>query len=234
MLPETVSVPVACRLPKYPFPTTVSALVGDVVPIPTFPLPSTVRSEAPVDEATVNGLMPEVPWTRNVEVEVVALMPDTVPLSRKRELMRAVPFHFDRKPLDNPEVRAEKADAEARPSELVETADTAPLVPQRRPDSDATERPLVVVVPVIVSDPVVVRLDVEALPRVVWPDTASAPAMLEVAVVEVETMLPTVAVPLTTKAVDGVDEPMPTLPPLVTVRLFMLVLSCVTAKPLPN
>ena len=39
-----------------------------------------------------------------------------------------------------------------------------------------------------------------------------AMAKVEVAVVEVATRFPTVAVPLTTKAVEGVDEPMPTLP----------------------
>ena len=39
-----------------------------------------------------------------------------------------------------------------------------------------------------------------------------AMAKVEVAVVEVATRFPTVAVPLTTKAVEGVDEPMPTFP----------------------
>ena len=62
-------------------------------------------------------------------------------------------------------------------------ADTAPLVPNRRPVIDATDRPPVVVVPVTVWNPVVVRLDVEALARVVWPVTLRKP-LAETFVVE--------------------------------------------------
>ena len=52
---------------------------------------------------------------------------------------------------------------------------TAPLVPKRRPLRAATDRPPVVVVPVTVWNPVVVRLVVEALASNVWPVTVRVP-----------------------------------------------------------
>jgi hypothetical protein len=61
-----------------------------VEPTPTFPLERTVKSEAPVDDATLNGLSAvEVEdCTLKAKVEDVALIPATVPLSRSVEVPR--------------------------------------------------------------------------------------------------------------------------------------------------
>ena len=84
----------------------------------------------------------------------MALIPDTVPLSRNRELMNELPFHLALNPFVNEAVSADRETDEARPNDEVDTADIAPLVPQSRPDSEATERPEVVVVPVTFKDEV--------------------------------------------------------------------------------
>jgi hypothetical protein len=39
---------------------------GDVVPIPMLPFASTVKSDVPVDDATLNGLTPDDPCTLKV------------------------------------------------------------------------------------------------------------------------------------------------------------------------
>jgi hypothetical protein len=57
--------------------------VGVEVPIRTDPNWFTVRNEKPDDDATVSGFTPEDPCMLNVDVEVVALTPATVPLSKK-------------------------------------------------------------------------------------------------------------------------------------------------------
>ena len=66
--------------------------VGVVTPIPTFPLAKIVKSEAPVEEATLNGLSPvEVALcTLSVKLEDVALIPSTVPLSIRVEVPTVV------------------------------------------------------------------------------------------------------------------------------------------------
>jgi hypothetical protein len=62
-----------------------------VAPIPVFPFARILNILVPVDEATVNGeLLPAVPCTLNVIVDDVALIPDTVPLSRKVEVPTVV------------------------------------------------------------------------------------------------------------------------------------------------
>ena len=69
-------------------PATCSLSDGVVTPTPTFPLASTVNSEVPVEDATLNGL-------RGEEVELCtlranddddALTPNTVPLSIRVEV----------------------------------------------------------------------------------------------------------------------------------------------------
>jgi hypothetical protein len=42
-------------------PATVRRSVGVEVPIPTLPFASTVKRDAPVDDATTNGLVVDVP-----------------------------------------------------------------------------------------------------------------------------------------------------------------------------
>ena len=64
-------------------PATVRRDPGALVPIPTFPFWSMVKSAVPVDEEILNGLIPLVPCTLNVKSDEVALMPSTVPLSKK-------------------------------------------------------------------------------------------------------------------------------------------------------
>lgn len=71
-------------------PAMTSLSVGVVVPIPTFPFASIEKSEAPVEEETLNGLTPAAPWTLKDTVEDVALIPATVPLSRRVEVPRVV------------------------------------------------------------------------------------------------------------------------------------------------
>jgi hypothetical protein len=72
--------------------------------IPTLPLLMIERSEVPVEDATLNGLTPAVPCTLKVTVPDVALTPDTVPLSRKRPVVRAeAEDHRARNPLVPPE-----------------------------------------------------------------------------------------------------------------------------------
>ena len=71
-------------------PAMTSLSVGVVVPIPTFPFASIEKSEAPVEEETLNGLTPAAPWTLKDTVEDVALIPATVPLSRRVDTPRVV------------------------------------------------------------------------------------------------------------------------------------------------
>jgi hypothetical protein len=68
--------------------------------------------------------------------------------------MNELPFHLALNPFVNEAVSADRETDEARPNDEVDTADIAPLVPQSRPDSEATERPEVVVVPVTFKDEV--------------------------------------------------------------------------------
>jgi hypothetical protein len=63
---------------------------GDDEPIPTFPFWRIVKSDVPVEEATLNGLTPAAPCTLKVTVEDVALIPATVPLSRRVDVPRVV------------------------------------------------------------------------------------------------------------------------------------------------
>ena len=66
--------------------------VGVVTPIPTFPLAKIVKSDTPVEEATLNGLSPVdvALCTLSVKVEDVALIPSTVPLSIRVEVPTVV------------------------------------------------------------------------------------------------------------------------------------------------
>jgi hypothetical protein len=56
--------------------------VDDALPKVSLPVVSIAKREDPVEEATLNGLVPAVPCTLKVYVDEVALTPDTVPLSR--------------------------------------------------------------------------------------------------------------------------------------------------------
>ena len=49
-----------------------------------------VKSDVPVEDATLNGLTPERPCTLKVTVDDVALIPATVPLSRRVEVPSVV------------------------------------------------------------------------------------------------------------------------------------------------
>jgi hypothetical protein len=71
-------------------PATPRRKPGVVEPIPTFPLERIVKSDAPVEEATLNGLRAvEVEdCTLNAKVDDVALIPATVPLSRSVDVPR--------------------------------------------------------------------------------------------------------------------------------------------------
>ena len=64
-------------------PATTKRVLGVDDPIPTLPFWRMVKSEVPVDDATLNGFKPDEPCTLKVMVEEVALTPATVPLSIK-------------------------------------------------------------------------------------------------------------------------------------------------------
>jgi hypothetical protein len=62
-------------------PATTIKPKGVVVPMPTFPPAVTLKTETPLDEATLKGSKVAPAWRLKLIVEVVALMPATVPLS---------------------------------------------------------------------------------------------------------------------------------------------------------
>jgi hypothetical protein len=134
VLPATFNVPVAVifapvRFPlKNPFPATSNLLVGLVVPMPTLP-PRVARYVAPVEVNEVVEALPREVWPVVVKVCEPRLRPAVAPVYGTY-VAAAVPVP-------------------SNPNDEVETADTAPLVPQRRPERDATDRPPVVVVPVM-------------------------------------------------------------------------------------
>ena len=58
--------------------------------MPTLPPLVTISSEAPLDEATLNGFKVPVPWMLKFTVEDVAFTPLTVRLSNKSPVLRVV------------------------------------------------------------------------------------------------------------------------------------------------
>ena len=68
----------------------VTALEEDAEVKERRPVVLILKSEAPEDDATLNGLRVEVPCTLKVYVEEVALIPSTVPLSKSEEVASAV------------------------------------------------------------------------------------------------------------------------------------------------
>lgn len=71
-------------------PVIARLAIGVVDPIPTLPFWRIVNSDVPVDEATLNGLVEGRPCTLNEKVDDVALIPATVPLSRRDEVPSVV------------------------------------------------------------------------------------------------------------------------------------------------
>ena len=73
-------------------PATCSLSVGDETPIPMLPFARIEKSEAPDDDATLNGLRLEVlvACTLKAYEEEVALMPEKIPLSRSDEVPSVV------------------------------------------------------------------------------------------------------------------------------------------------
>jgi hypothetical protein len=71
-------------------PVRESEADGVDVPIPTFPFWRIVKSDVPVEDATLNGSVPALPCTLNVYEEDVALIPNTVPLSIRVEVPSVV------------------------------------------------------------------------------------------------------------------------------------------------
>ena len=59
--------------------------------MPMFPFASTVKSETPDDDATLNGLTEGEPCTFKVNDDDVAFTPATVPLSKKSPVERVLP-----------------------------------------------------------------------------------------------------------------------------------------------
>jgi len=69
---------------------TCRLVVGVDIPTPTFPLASTVNSDVPDEEATLNGLTAGAPCTLKEYDDDVALIPATIPLSSKVEVPNVV------------------------------------------------------------------------------------------------------------------------------------------------
>jgi hypothetical protein len=73
-------------------PATCSLSVGADTPTPTFPLAKIVKSDVPVDDATLNGLRLEVDvaCTLNANDDEVALIPANTPLSKSVDVPNVV------------------------------------------------------------------------------------------------------------------------------------------------
>jgi hypothetical protein len=71
-------------------PTIDSDAIGVEDAIPIFPLDSTVKKEDPDEDATLNGLTVGDACTLKEKVEDVALIPSTVPLSKRVEVPSVV------------------------------------------------------------------------------------------------------------------------------------------------
>jgi hypothetical protein len=99
--------------PATPVMERLAAGVDD--PTPTLPFCRIVKSEVPVEDATLNGLTPAEPWRLKVMVAEVALIPATVPLSMKRPAVRSV---ADVQRAERPIVPV-KEEADASPSDEV-------------------------------------------------------------------------------------------------------------------
>ena len=65
------------------FPATDNNWAGVVVPIPTFPVEVMVNKLVPVEDAMAKGFKVPEPVTKRVVVELVALTPETMPLSKR-------------------------------------------------------------------------------------------------------------------------------------------------------
>ena len=113
---------------KYPLPATSNGFEGEVVPMPTLP-PRVARYVAPVEVNEVVEALPSEVWPVVVKVCEPRSTPVVAPVYGTY-VAAAVPVP-------------------SNPNDEVDTADTAPLVPQRRPEREPTERPPVVVVPVM-------------------------------------------------------------------------------------
>ena len=114
------------------FPATWRRSVGAATPIPIFPLPRTVRSCVPEEEATANGFTPGLPCTLKLKVEDVALIPATVPLSRSDDVARVVAVnHRVAKPVAPPVIDAVIArdDVDTHLVEVPDVWRTIPMVP---------------------------------------------------------------------------------------------------------
>ena len=123
-----VEVPVTPRVP-----TTPRRYAGVDDPIPTFPFCRIVKREVPVEEATLNGLIPADPCTLKVTVEEVAFMPATVPLSKRVEVPRVVEVNQrvakPRAPPDTPDEVSPKVDVATHLVEVPVVWSTIPKVP---------------------------------------------------------------------------------------------------------
>ena len=74
------------------YPETSSFSDGTFVLIPTFPLERIVKNGLPDEDATLNGFntVEEDDWMLKANVEEVALIPATVPLSKATPVARVV------------------------------------------------------------------------------------------------------------------------------------------------
>ena len=72
------------------FEDTVNNEPGVEEPIPTLPFCKIENSEVPVDDATLNGLVPARPCTLNEYEDEVALIPATIPLSNSDDVPSVV------------------------------------------------------------------------------------------------------------------------------------------------
>jgi hypothetical protein len=128
---------------------------GVVEPTPTLPFCSIEKREVPVEDATLNGLVPALPCTLRVTVEEEALTPSTVPLSMSLDAVTVVVVSHlvanPRVPPDTPLATTPRDDVATHRVEVPVDWSTIPRVPLLAVESK--------------SDPVRVRAVAEALPN---------------------------------------------------------------------
>ena len=87
------------RVGEVEVPCTTKVALGVVEPMPTLWLAVTLKTETPVEEATLKISLVPAPWRLKVMEEDVALMPATVPLSLIKPWDKVlVPFQMETKP----------------------------------------------------------------------------------------------------------------------------------------
>jgi hypothetical protein len=169
-------------------PATPRRYAGVVEPIPTLPLAKIVKSDAPVEEATLNGLSAvEVEdCTLKAKDDDVALIPATVPLSRSVDVpsVDAVSQRVA-KPREPPSTPAPMTPSVEVDTHLVVVPVVWRIIPRvpvaldesrKKPERVRLVVVALVILPLVAKSVVAVSADDDALFKTVSPETVSAVA----------------------------------------------------------